>query len=137
MILYDTNVVSEAQHPRGAAHVKARVRETAENASISVVVLGEVAYGARIHPDPSRRRALDAFVLSLRRDFGGRVLPVTVDIAERWADLRSRRRAAGQPISEADALIAATAHVHGLTLWTRNTRDFDDLGIRVFNPWEP
>ena len=46
------------------------------------------------------------------------------------------RRIGRPPIDVADGLIAATALVHDLTLWTRNTQDFDGLGVRLFNPWE-
>jgi predicted nucleic acid-binding protein len=42
----------------------------------------------------------------------------------------------GRPLAATDGLIAATAVVHDLTLWTRNTRDFDGTGVRLFNPWE-
>ena len=62
---------------------------------------------------------------------------MTLAIAETWAEL-ARRCAAerARSLDAPDGLIAATALVHDLTLWTRNTRDFDGTGVRLFNPWE-
>jgi toxin FitB len=51
-------------------------------------------------------------------------------------DLTVRVRDVRRRIDVADGLIAATALVHDLTLWTRNSRDFDGTGVRLFNPWE-
>jgi predicted nucleic acid-binding protein len=62
--------------------------------------------------------------------FGRRGIPVSVEVAELSGDL-----AAVRTRGLADTLIAATALVHGLTLVTRNTADFDDDGLRVLNPW--
>jgi hypothetical protein len=50
--------------------------------------------------------------------------------------IRARRQAAGRPLAMSDGLIAATALVHDLTLWTRNTHDFTGTGVRLFDPWE-
>jgi toxin FitB len=136
VILIDTNVVSEVQHSRGNARVKARVEQRREDVSISAIVLGEILYGvAKLDEGPRRVRLLE-FYAGLRMSFSDRVLPVTVAIAERWAHLRAdcwRRR---RILPVADGLIAATALVHDLTLWTRNTKDFDGTGVRLFNPWE-
>ncbi len=59
-----------------------------------------------------------------------RILPVSKEVALAWGII-----AAGRTRGVADALIAATAIVHDLTLVTRNTRDFDDLPLKLFNPW--
>lgn len=68
--------------------------------------------------------------------FADRVLPVTQAIAERWGVLDGQRQAAGRPLSVPDGMIAATALEHGLTLVTRNVKDFAGLGVGVFNPWD-
>jgi len=68
--------------------------------------------------------------------FGPRVLPVTQMIAERWGALDAQRQQIGRPLGVADGMIAATALEHGLTLVTRNVRDFAGLGVTVFNPWD-
>ena len=136
MILVDTNVVSEVQHRRGEARVKAQVDRRRDDLSISAIVLGEILYGvAKLNEGPRRAR-LQEFYAGLRIAFGDRVLPVTTPVAERWAHLRADYWRQGRTLALADGLIAATALVHDLTLWTRNTRDFEGTGVRLFNPWQ-
>jgi toxin FitB len=60
---------------------------------------------------------------------------VTQAIAERWDVLSGQRQIAGRPLSMADGLIAATALEHDLALVTRNDRDYENLGVTIFNPW--
>jgi predicted nucleic acid-binding protein len=57
-------------------------------------------------------------------------------MAERWGDLDGERQRAGRPMGVGDGMIAATALEHGLTLVTRNVRDFAGLGVTLLNPWE-
>ncbi len=68
--------------------------------------------------------------------FGKRILPVTQAIAERWGVLDEQRQSVGKPIEIADGLIAATALEYGLTLVTRNVKDFAFLKIPIINPWD-
>ena len=68
--------------------------------------------------------------------FPGRVLPVTETIAERWGELDGKRQLAGRPLNAPDGMIAATALEHGLTLVTRNVKDFAGLGVVLLNPWD-
>jgi len=67
--------------------------------------------------------------------FSGRILPVTRSIAERWGVLEAQRQLAGRPLHAPDGMIAATALEYGLTLVTRNMKDFDALGVALVNPW--
>jgi toxin FitB len=135
MILVDTDVVSESQHPSGNARVRARVEERRNDIHISAVVLGEILYGvAKLEPGPRRTR-LQEFYAGLRLTFASRILPVEIPVTETWARLRANCWASGRVLPMPDGLIAATALVHDLTLWTRNTRDFDGTGVRLFNPW--
>lgn len=57
-------------------------------------------------------------------------------IAERWGVLAGTCQLKGKPLKVADGFIAATALEHDLTIVTRNVKNFDDLGVGVFNPWE-
>jgi predicted nucleic acid-binding protein len=135
VILLDTNVVSEARHPNGSPRVKAAVRDHREDLWLSVVVLGEILFGIRrLEPSP-KREDLERYYGELRRDYAERVLDVTREVAEVWGEARAARRRMGRPLAATDGLIAATALVHNLTLWTRNTGDFDATGVRLFNPW--
>ena len=79
-------------------------------------------------PQPRGRRA------DLALPFVGRVLPVTQAIAVRWGRLDGMRQIAGRPLSAPDGIIAATALEHGLTLVTRNMKDFASLGRRSVKP---
>jgi hypothetical protein len=64
--------------------------------------------------------------------FAGRILNVDAQTADRWGRLVA---AAGRPLPAIDSLLAATAAQHGLSLVTRNARDFEGLGVEVINPW--
>ena len=96
----------------------------------------ELRFGIALLGDPVRRSALAAWYAQLAARFADVILPATLEIAEAWGDLSARLQGAGRRIEAQDGLIAATALVHDLTLWTRNTKDFDGTGVRVFNPWE-
>ena len=102
----------------------------------SVVSLGEIFKGLTILPESKRRQQLQHWLdETLRPWFEGRILPVSEPIAERWGILAGECQLKGRPLKVADGLIAATALEHGLTLVTRNVKDFSDLNVRVFNPW--
>ena len=74
---------------------------------------------------------LGSWLGGVRDAFGARILPVSEDVALRWAELAAER---SRPV--AGALIAATALVHGLAVVTRNVADFAGTGVVVVNPWE-
>jgi toxin FitB len=80
--------------------------------------------------DPAQAASLDRWVSELLDHLEGRVFPVERSVAEAWAHLMIPRT---RPVM--DTLIAATALVHGLTLATRNVRDFVGSGISVIDPW--
>ncbi len=108
----------------------ARVRS--DDMTLSVVTLGEIEKGIQIRRRRDVRAAdrLQLWFDELKADFGDRILPVDEAVALAWG-----RIAAGRSRSITDGLIAATAQVHGLTLVTRNTRDFADLGVPLVDPW--
>lgn len=88
-------------------------------------------------PSSNRRAVLEDWLDNeIMPWFGERVLPVTLAIAERWGDLSAQLKAKGRPRPIVDAVLAATAFQHDLVLVTRNVRDYEDLGITVYNPWE-
>jgi predicted nucleic acid-binding protein len=68
-------------------------------------------------------------------DFAGQVLSFDSEAADDFADIAARRREAGRPISQFDAMIAAMTRSRGATLATRNSKDFEGCGIEVINPW--
>jgi predicted nucleic acid-binding protein len=83
-----------------------------------------------------QKRLQTWFDTQIREWFELEILPVTGPIADLTGRLIGRRDLAGRPLALGDALIAATALEYDLTLVTRNTRDFIDIGLRLINPWE-
>jgi toxin FitB len=135
--LIDTNVASELARPRPSPQV-ARwfIRQSIDSMYLSVVTIGEIRKGAELlSPSPRRDRLENWIQADLVHSFDGRILPVTLSIADQWGRCDAKRRLAGRPLSTADGLIAATAFEHDLTLVTRNVPDFDGLGVTIVNPW--
>ena len=99
----------------------------------SAVTIGEIHYGIERLPTGARRRRLESwfseFLIGTEAD--KRILAFDTEIARVWGMLRVREPNA--PL--VDSQIAATALTHGLTLVTRNIRDFAFAGLAVFNPW--
>jgi predicted nucleic acid-binding protein len=105
---------------------------------ISVLTLGEYDKGIHNLPTGSRlRMRTEADLRALESRFGHRVLPVSDPIVRRWGRLSGQiQRATGRAPAVVDTLLAATAIEHGLVLVTRNIRDVQDTGARLFNPWQ-
>jgi len=135
--LLDTNVPSELTRPQSEPRVEAWLNAADdEELFLSVVSLGEIMKGLTIHPQGKRREELRQWIDdTLRPWFDGRILPVSERIAERWGILAGECHLKGRGLSVADGLIAATALEHELTVVTRNVRDFDHLGVDLFDPW--
>ena len=135
--LLDTNVPSELTRPQSEPNVEKWLEAANdEQLFLSVISLGEIFKGHTLLPASKRRHELQEWVDStLRPWFDGRILPVTDRVAQRWGVLAGECQLKGRGLTMADGLIAATALEHGLTVVTRNERDFADLGMTVFNPW--
>ena len=136
MFLLDTNVISEPKRARPDEGVIDWLGDQLlSDLHISVITVGELRRGI-VRLEPSRRRDdLDFWLAELILRFDERILPVDLDVTERWASLAELNRAAGRPSEMTDELIAASAHVHGLTVVTRNVRHFEHSGCRVLSPW--
>jgi toxin FitB len=130
--LLDTNVASELRRKLpNPGVVSWFLHRPASTLFLSVLTLGELRKGIEGAPDATRRMALsDWLETELPRFFAGRMLNLDAPIADRWGRLIA---AAGRPAI--DSLLAATAAHHGLSLVTRNARDFEGVGIEVINPW--
>ena len=138
MFILDTNVVSELRKSkagkcdRNVAGWASRI--SAESLFISAITVLELEKGVLL---VQRRDARQGALLRTWMDqhvlpaFSGRVLPVETAVARRCAGLH-----VPDPGSERDALIAATALVHDMTVVTRNVGDFATTGARLLNPWE-
>jgi predicted nucleic acid-binding protein len=137
--LLDTNVVSEWTKPHPDQRVAVWLAQQDEDRIfISVVTLAELRRGVERLPAGARRDRLGAWLTDqLKPRFEGRVLPIDAETADICGRTVMRGHAAGRPVSTMDGFLAATAEQHDLTLVTRNTVDFDILGIRIINPWRP
>jgi hypothetical protein len=132
--LLDTNVVSELRK-RGRANPDVLAWMQAqpdEQLYLSAATMGEIRMGIeRLRKRDSKQAAeLDQWAETVRSQYRSRILDATSEIFERWGVLQSMR-----PVAVMDAVLAATALHHNLTLVTRNTDDFRGLGLRLFNPF--
>ncbi len=136
--LLDTNIPSELTRARPNPRVENWMLSQVDDLYLSVVTIGELRKGfTLLSPSDNRRVRLEQwFHDDLLALFAGRIFPVTQAVAERWGALEGKRQLLGRPLSSADGQIAATALEHDLSLVTRNVRDFEDLGLKIVNPWE-
>ncbi len=137
MIVLDTNVLSELtrQHPdHGVLGWLDSVSAT--EVVTTAVTAAELLYGVARLPAGHRRTALTAAVYGLLdEDFRGRVEPFDKIAATHYAIVVADRDRAGRPISVADAQIASVCRKLQAALATRNTRDFEQTGLELVDPW--
>jgi predicted nucleic acid-binding protein len=132
MWLFDTVALSEAAKPRANAGFIAWLEGVrTHDIHTSVLCLGEIRRGIEMLPPGEKRQGLARWLEDdLSVWLGPRVLAVDAATAQTWGRLGARGR-----VSPIDALIGAAALSAGLTVVTRNARDFDGLGVAVVNPW--
>lgn len=135
--LLDTNVISELKRARPDENVSTFIaREPLERLYLSVVTFAEIRFGIELLADAARRSDLNRWLnKKLRPMFHGRELPITEDILLSWRLIIEEGRKRGYTFSHPDVLIAASAAHHGLTVVTRNTREFIEAGVDVTDPW--
>lgn len=138
-LLLDTNVLSELMRNQPAAAVLDWFTQNAQNTMhTSAVTLAEILTGIALLPAGQRRTALaTAAEQMFEQDFADRCLAFDAAAAKHYAILVAARTQQGQPLSTEDAQIAAIALAAGLTVATRNTRDFESIeGLMLANPWQ-
>jgi predicted nucleic acid-binding protein len=128
-VLVDTNVISELARLRPAPRVIQWVGQLT-TAALSAVTVEEIHFGLSAKRNPRIERWFDDFLSA-----DCQILDITAPIARHAGVLRGQLSRRGRPRPQADMLIAATAALHGLTLATRNERDFEDCGVTVVNPF--
>ncbi len=135
MYLLDTNVVSKLRKPRPHGAVLAWL-ESVDDAQLflSAVTLGEIQAGSELTREQNAAKAakaaeIEAWLQLVASSY--KVLPMDAAAFRAWAKLMHRK---SDTLYE-DALIAASAQVHGLIVVSRNVADFKALGLEVFNPF--
>ena len=137
MFLLDTNVVSELRKV-GTSKINPNVEHWAydtpgEQTYLSVITVFELERGVLLteRRDTAQGKVLRQWLKSrVLKEYAERIIPISLGIAKRCAQLH-----VPDPISDYDALIAATALEHGLTVVTRNIDDFERIGVNLVNPW--
>jgi predicted nucleic acid-binding protein len=137
MFLLDTNVISELRRPEKANRnvVAWAGAVPAAQFFLSAISILEVEIGAlRVtRKDAAQGAVLRSWIDNqILAGFEGRILPIDTEVARCCARLH-----VPDPRSERDALIAATAMVHRLTVVSRNSADFESTGVALLNPWTP
>jgi predicted nucleic acid-binding protein len=126
-------VLSEATKPSPELKVLDWLRANEAELAVDPIILGEIRFGIDRMPPGPRRKRLELWfaegVVNLV------CLPIDAATGIRWAQLLAKLRASGSAMPFKDSLIAATALVHGLTITTRNSRDFQRAGVKVFDPF--
>jgi predicted nucleic acid-binding protein len=133
MYLLDTDVVSELRRARPHGAVVAWLESAREeDLHLSAVTIGEIQAGVEItrEQDQAKAAEIEAWLEQVAETYN--ILSMDARTFRSWARLVHRKP---DRLVE-DAMIAATATVHGLTVVTRNVRDFDRLGVAAFNPFD-
>jgi toxin FitB len=137
--LLDTNVLSEFSRQQGADQSVRNWLATVDDSrlSVSVLALAELRRGIEALELGKRRLQLtEWFEQELVPFFGSRILPISQNIADRWAVLSVRLDSKGKPQPIFDGLMAVTAIEYDLAMVTRNVKDFINFGVPVINPWQ-
>jgi toxin FitB len=137
VFILDTNVISEILRPEPDQSVVSWFEsQPRDQLFTTAITQAEVLYGIALLPKGTRREKLSAVAqLIFEEDLEGRILAFGADAAEHFADIAAARRMSGRPISQFDAMIVSIARLHGSSIATRNTLDFEGCEIVVINPW--
>lgn len=137
MHLLDTNVVSEVMtRAPSLAVIRWLDEQHAAEVFLSSITIAEIQYGLHAMPKGKKRNSLsqqfDEFIAA---GFSHRILSFDDNAARRYGILMAERKARGKPMSILDGQIASIALAHNLTIVSRNTKDFEECGLKIINPF--
>jgi toxin FitB len=132
--LLDTNVICEATAKAPDPHVLEWLEENSDESALSALTLGEIWKGLHMMPMGKRRDSISSWAEGLETDFKDVILPIELDTLKVWAKFYAGNESKGLNLVLIDSLLSATALTFGLTVVTRNTRDFPPE-IPTLNPW--
>jgi hypothetical protein len=131
--LVDANVLSEPTRPAPDPRALAWIEAHEADLAVDPVILGEMRLGILLLPSGRKRTALERWFQDLVRTL--ECIPWDAAVGLRWARLVADLRRKGRPLPLLDSLVAATALAHGMTVVTRNVRDFSQAGAKVLDPF--
>ena len=136
--LIDTNVISELVGAKPETKVMEWMEATDERLLyLSVLTLGEIRKGVAGRAQDKRRTRLETWLqIDLPARFAGRILPIDEPVADRWGLLSADAKRRNMVLPVIDALLAATALHHNLTVVSRNASHFTMTQVQVLSPWE-
>jgi toxin FitB len=137
MIIADTNVISEAMKASPSATVLHWLgSQHPLQLYTTTITQAEILYGIELLPHSKRRASVRAAAEAMfMHTFADRILPFDSEAAYAFAKIAAARRKRGRPIQIKGAQIAAIALSRGAIIATRDSRDFEDSGLRIINPW--
>ena len=134
--LLDTCVLSELVKPSpNQAVINWMAAQQAPSLFISAITLSELQRGVAKLPASRRRSDLSKWLRQTEAGFEDRVLSFSQTTSPHWAQMVAKAEASGHTLSSLDSIIAAVALEHGLTIVTRNVKDFAHAPVVLLNPW--
>jgi toxin FitB len=137
VIIVDTNVVSELMRASPSAAVISWVRQQRRGTMVTTAItIAEIRYGLARLPAGLRTSRLRETAEQILAAFPDQVLPFDDAAARLYGDIAAARERAGRRMDAFDAQIASIARTRSAWLATRNTKDFDETGVRLVDPWQ-
>jgi len=135
--LLDTCVISELIRENPEANVASWISGTPETSMyLSVLTIGDIHKGIEKLPESKKKDRLHKWVNSdLCIRFKNRILDLDLEVSTKWGQIQGKAEQVGKPMPLIDGLIAATALSHDLIVVTRNTKDMEQSGVTLINPW--
>jgi len=135
--LLDTCLVSELIKDPPDENVLAWISSIPESSLfLSVLTIGEIHKGIEKLPPSKKKDRLHKWVNSdLHERFKNRIIELDLAVATKWGELQGKAELVGKPMSLIDGLIAATGVTNDLIVVTRNTKDMEQSGVTLLNPW--